>query len=518
LKPTALFALILIFLPQITVMADQGKTSTTFFGGSGDEAFSTVGLASDTDGNIYLAGVTSSLDIPATSNAYQKANAGNKDVFVAKFTPDLKTLLACTYLGGSSEEMSCEIRVTSSGDVAVSGSTASGDFPIVGGPQPEYGGGTYDVYIALLSGDLGTLKGSSYLGGRNKDLALRGHLASDLSGNIIISCYTESPDFPVTEEAYDTTYGGSGDGGVAVFSPDVKRLVAASYIGGSGNDWPYPMAFGGGRVYVGGHTNSQSYPTTQGAYDSTYNGGDGDVFIAALDPLLKTLMASTFLGASDFDNINSIYVEKTGDVVVTGHTGSRGFPTTEGAYSRVYKGGERDSFVTRLDADLKVLKSSTFIGGSDSEYQAVSAPGKGGDVLVSGATTSTDYPYVSASALGGIDTTINVFNSALSSVKLSIPAGGPGDEGFGSIIYANEVIYVATSTKSSGIQCTGYDSSFNGGQDVLLIRLEYPGDAPVQPTQGGNQPPGASGIPAFPTEAVLVGLLIVLIIWQSRHN
>jgi len=507
MRATLILIVLLLSTPLVGAATATGTATYTYLGGGGNEAHDSVGVATDQGGNIYVAGVTTSNDLLVTPGVYDASYNGVKDAFIAKLSPDLKTLLALTYLGGSREEMCCDIKLTPSGDVVVSGSTASADFPIVDGAQPDFGGGQYDVFVAVLSGDLTTLKGSSFLGGSGKELGFRGHFAVNAEGDIYVACYTESFNYPVTPGAYDTSYGGQGDGGVSVFSPDAGTLRASTYIGGSGNDWPYPLALGVGRVYVGGHVNYQGYPTTQGAYDASYNGGDGDVFLAALDPDLKTLLASTYLGASDFDNINSIYVEPSGDVVVAGHTGSNGFPTTEGAYSRTYRGGTRDSFVTRLDADLKNLKASTFIGGGDTEFQAYAAPGEGGDVIVNGATKSGDYPYTSGVALGGDDTVIMVLDAALSGLRLSVPLGGSGDDTFGSIIFVNGAIYAVTSTKSSDVQCTGYDPSFNGGQDVLVARLEYPTGTPLNP----QAPPASSGgIPAYPLAAVALGIIVCL--------
>jgi len=80
--------------------------SSTYLGGSGVENdWRSPELVQETDGNIYIAGITNSEDFPTTSGTFQeKYNGGTRDVFLSKFDPELRDLLASTLLGGSNDD------------------------------------------------------------------------------------------------------------------------------------------------------------------------------------------------------------------------------------------------------------------------------------------------------------------------------------------------------------------------------------------------------------------------------
>jgi len=128
----------------------------------------------------------------------------------------------------------------------------------------------------------------------------------------------------------------------------MMKAIISTFIGGGDYDSGHSIAIGGtGDVYVTGFTRSSDFPTTPGAYDESFNGGD--VFVSRLDSSLSALPASTFIGGGVG---RSIAIGGTGDVYVTGFTESSDFPTTPGAYDESRNGYE-DVFVSRLDSSLK---------------------------------------------------------------------------------------------------------------------------------------------------------------------
>ncbi len=127
-------------------------------------------------------------------------------------------------------------------------------------------------------------------------------------------------------------------------------LIWSTFLGGSGSDYANALAVdASGVVTVAGYAASTKFPTTSGAYDTTYNGG-ADAFVSRLHPS-KTgsaqLVYSTFLGGTKFDEASALSVDASGVVTVAGLTDSTNFPTTSGAYDTT--SGDRDAFVSRLD-------------------------------------------------------------------------------------------------------------------------------------------------------------------------
>src|SRR5262249_50593215 len=152
-------------------------------------------------------------------------------------------------------------------------------------------------------------------------------------------------------------------------------------------------------------TYSADFPTTSGAYDTTFNGFVKDAVVAKLDPSGSTLVWSTFLGGSGDDWAFALALDATGAVTVGGGTGSSDFPTTPGADDTTSNGGG-DAFVAKLDASGSTLVWSTFLGGSSSDYTEALALDASGAVVVVGATYSSDFPTTP----GAYDTTSNGYD------------------------------------------------------------------------------------------------------------
>jgi hypothetical protein len=267
-----------------------------------------------------------------------------------------------------------------------------------------------DIFISELNGNLTELLASTYLGGNKIDIGYS--LVLDGSGDVYLTGSTTSVNFPTTPGAYDRAYNGdnsqyssSGDVFVSKLNGNLTKLLASTFLGGSSKESGYSLALdNAGNVYLTGGTLSANFPTTPGAYDRTYNGGDpiylleqGDVFISKLNRNLTQLLASTFLGGSYSEKSSSLALDNSGKVYVIGETDSADFPTTPGAYDRTYNNrkrsfDDRDVFITQLDRDLSSLRASTYLGGglNDCGYSLV-LDGSG-SIYVTGTTSSTNFP------------------------------------------------------------------------------------------------------------------------------
>lgn len=236
----------------------------------------------------------------------------------------------------------------------MTGATRSGDFP--------HTPGAFDTvrtaedisgWVARMSPDLTTLLASTFFDGSSGDFPH--DLALGATGDVFITGHGGSPDMPTTPGAYDRTYNGSGpfnegdDVFVSRFSPDLTTLVASTFVGGSGWEMGARIARDGqGGVLVAGDVLSADFPVAPFAYSRTLR-GTVDAFVCRLDEGLTQLVTSTYLGGSMSDYFGrALAVGPTGNVDVIGVTDAADFPTTEGAWDRVYNGAE-DWFVCRLD-------------------------------------------------------------------------------------------------------------------------------------------------------------------------
>ncbi|MBU0717841.1 MAG: hypothetical protein KJ749_06285 [Planctomycetes bacterium] len=390
--------------------------ASTFIGGSDGEWPGAIAID---ESYVYVTGSTESSDFPTTIGAYDEGWNLHSDTFVLRLTKDLATLDASTFLGGWNAERSYSL-VNDGNAVYVTGWTASHDFPTTPGAyrESDHGGtNVYEVFVSRLTNDLTTLEASTFMGGSSHDVGQ----SLDVEGNqVYVGGSTASSDFCITSGAYDQSYNGGGyDGFVARLSSDLTTLEASTFIGGSGAEGVNSVIGGDSYVYAAGRTDASTFPTTSGAYDETYNGGEGDVFIARCDRDLLALEASTLIGGSGLDQVYTIIVDG-GYVFLTGGTGSADFPTTEGAYDESYNGGEQDAFISRVDSDLTTLGASTLIGGSGYDYGRGMALDEG-CVYVAGVTESSDFPTTG----GAYDESYNGGDGDGFIVKLDKELSGP---------------------------------------------------------------------------------------------
>jgi len=390
----------------------------TYLGGSGSDLAYALAIH-PTSGEVYVAGGTTSNDFPGTTGGAQAAISGGGDAFVARVNAALTTLGQATYLGGTGNETAQALAIhPTSGDVYVAGGTNSTDLPgRTGGPQPGYGGGASDAFVARLNADLTTLDQTTYLGGSANEYgqALAIH---PTSGEVYVAGITNSADFPGTTGGAQAPFGSVIDAFVARLNADLTTLDQATYLGGSDYDYGNALAIHptSGDVYVAGFTTSANFPGTTGGAQAA-NAGARDAFVARLNADLTTLGQATYLGGSSDDQAQALAIHPTsGDVYLAGASSSADFPGTAGGAQAAYAGGGQDALVARLTANLAAGPTPTVTGIAPN-----SGPASGGTTIT---ITGTGF-VASAVKIGGVAATDVAFvgTTSITCKTPALPAG-----------------------------------------------------------------------------------------------
>ncbi len=456
------------------LVIDPTLVYSTYLGGSSSDGV--LGIAVDASGNAYVTGQTSSSDFPTTAGAFQTTNNDGYDVFVTELNPTGTSLLYSTYLGGSSFDSGSGIAVDTSGNAYVVGETNSSDFPTTAGAFQTTNDGSADAFVTELNPTGSGLLYSTYLGGGSNDYGLG--IAVDASGSAYVAGYTYSTNFPTTAGAFQTTNNGSPDAFVTELNPTGTGLLYSTYLGGSSFDSGGAIAVdASGNAYVTGQTGSTNFPTTAGAFQTTYNGGFYDAFVTELNPTGTSLLYSTYLGGGSVDIGNGITVDATGNAYVTGQTGSTNFPTTAGAFQTTYS-GDYDAFVTELNPTGTSLLYSTYLGGNSFDSGSGIAMDAFGNAYVTGQTFSTNFPTTAGAFQttynGSTDAFVTKLNPTGAGLLYSTYLGGSSVEiGYGIAVDASGNAYVAGETFSSDFPTTAgaFQTIYNGSADAFVAKI-----------------------------------------------
>jgi YD repeat-containing protein len=405
-----------LFVTKLNAAGNAYVYSTYLSGVSVGVGPALYGIAVDAAGDAYVAGATSASNFPTTSGAYQTALIGTgNNAFLSKLSATGDALLYSTYFGVGGTT-GAGVAVDPEGQAYLTGSTPASDggghnFPTTGGAyQTSAGAGTHAFVTAFNTTGTGLLY-STFLAGSGTDNGYG--IAVGRTGAAYVTGSTTSSDFPTTSGAFDTTAPGLGSAAAFVtkLNPAGSALSYSTYLKASqGNAVAVDAA---GDAFVTGSVGSGAslnFPTTSGAFQTSFSGGNTDAFASEFNPGGGALLYSTYLGAGGDDVGNGIAVDPSGYAVVTGSTTSGGllggsFPTTSGALQSGY-GGSTDGFVTRVASDGKSLSYSSYLGGSGTDVGTAAAVDAFGNGYVVGYTNSTNFPTVSptqGSSGGGYD-------------------------------------------------------------------------------------------------------------------
>ncbi len=378
--------------------AGNALVYSTYLGGNSDtEGY---GIAVDGSGDAFVTGYTDASNL-ATPGAYQASYSGNGSAFVTELNAGGNALVYSTYLGGNNSTAGQGIAVDGSGDAFITGYTDASNLATPGAYQASYSG-NQSAFVTELNPSGSGVVYSTYLGGNNST-AGQG-IAVDGSGDAFVTGYTNASNFPTTPGAFQTSNPGNESAFVTELNPSGSGAVYSTYLGGNNYTVGNGIAVdGSGDAFVTGYTDASNFPTTPGAYQTTFAGGEyyyfdsyDAAFVTELNAAGSALVYSTYLGGNSDTEGYGIAVDPGGDVFVTGETYANNFPTVNALQGY---GGRWDAFVSELApaaSGAASLISSTYLGGSNSDYGFGIAVDASGDAFVTGQTYSSNFPTVNA--------------------------------------------------------------------------------------------------------------------------
>lgn len=328
----------------------------------------------------------------------------------------------------------------------------------------------------------------------------------DAAGNLVAGgiVFAISGTYPITAGAFDNTNsGGSGlqsgfDIGLTKFNSTGTSLIFSTFIGGSGNETPHSVFCDvNGDVYLFGATSSVNFPMSGVPFDATFAGGSNvsenslnfigsDIYITRFNAAGTNLIASTYIGGSEIDGLNSstIGVNQTvfnyGDqfrgeiivgataVYVSSVTRSLNFPIVNAAQPAMQ--GEQDAVIIKINKDLSTLFWSTYYGGFGTDSGNGLCLNSTNDVYVTGGTTgglNFGTPGFSSVYLGAVDGYIARFNGVSGAIMNGTYVNSTDyDQSYFVQTDVNNDVYVFAQTKGTFTPTPGCYGNANSGQLV----------------------------------------------------
>ncbi|HEU5086568.1 MAG TPA: SBBP repeat-containing protein, partial [Roseiflexaceae bacterium] len=370
-------------------VASAPLTLGTYYGGSSDDQVNDVAVDST---GIYITGRTYSNNLPGMTGKVK----GYTDMFVTKLSPDGGSVLWARLIGGRDDDEGFAIVADGQGNVYVTGSTDSDDFPVTpNADQPNFSGFT-DITVMRLNASTGATDWATYLGTDNWD---EGHdIALDGQGHVYVAGWWQQQDAVLLK--YDAATG-AGLWGKA-WSNNAEGKANGLAIAPDGSIWVT------GETDAMGTTSDfnvvgPALQTTCGAGDS-YGSCGTDAFLTRFSPDGDIIYSSFFGGSfsggevdSGSDTGRGIAVDGQGNVYLVGQTFASNFPL-KNAFQATQGGAQNfsDGFVSKIKPDGSAILYSTYLGGEAWDEARAITVDAAGNAAVTGYTGATDFPVKDA--------------------------------------------------------------------------------------------------------------------------
>ncbi|MEJ5285744.1 MAG: immunoglobulin domain-containing protein [Bacteroidota bacterium] len=231
---------------------------------------------------------------------------------------------------------------------------------------------------------------SALIGGSNAEEIV--DICEPVQGTIIVTGWTESPNFSTTTGAYSRTLSGGKDIFISKFivKGSARELVFSTFLGGAENDSPVNVQVDqNSNIYIGATTNSNDLPLVNAISKSSY--GLNDAYICKLNSDCNEIIFSTYFGGSKDDFLTSIKLSGDNGIYLCGYTSSNDLPTTGGAYQDKLK-GKYDIFFAKLSNTGQTIRTCTYIGGIEDDFAYDMCVTPSEYIYIGGATKSNDFP------------------------------------------------------------------------------------------------------------------------------
>jgi uncharacterized repeat protein (TIGR01451 family) len=357
------------------------------------------------------------------------------------------------------------------------------------GSEPKVGFqiAAYDASKPLIIDPI--LNYFTFLQGNKSDIG--NSISLDIAGNIYLTGFTGSTDFPVVNPLQSSPGGGPlGDAFVAKLNSTGTAIVYTTYLGGNGVDMGQGIAVDtSGNAYVTGITHSTNLPATGGVFDPSC-GTDGlcngvgsinfsDAFVAKLNATGNTLLYLTYLGGSKNDEGFGVAVDGFGNAYITGGTESLDFFGINGL--QTFNAGVQDAFVVKLNLGGTAPIYATYLGGSGLDSGHGIAIDLSGNAYITGRTGSLNFPTRNPfqATLGSVPliaddaflVKLNTFGNNL--LYATYLGGSNTDGGFGVAVDKVGYAYVTGTTSSTNFPVANSFQSLSGGaQDAFVAKID----------------------------------------------
>lgn len=371
--------------PSATLVIDPTIVFCSFSGSTADNWGFTATYGPDESffgGGIVFGGA--SAGFPTSPGAFETSYQGGPfDIGIIKLSPNGANRIYATYIGGSGEDQPHSLFVDPQGNLVLAGRTNSGNYPVRN--NGTLAGGGYDIVVTKLNAAGSAILGSRKIGGSGNDgvniTTTRGTATSlqrnygddgrsevilDAAGNVYVASSTQSNNFPGTTGFFQPSFGGgTQDGVVLKFSPDLNTLLFASYLGGSANDAAYVLSLHptNGNLYIAGGTESSNLLSgTQVGTVGPSNHLNGvnptiDGFVAIVNNTGTNIIRSTYIGTSGIDQVFGVQFDANGFPYIMGQT-TGAWPISNATYNN--PAGKQ--FIAKLQPDLSAFVYSTAFG------------------------------------------------------------------------------------------------------------------------------------------------------------